>query len=86
LTLEDLSRAGTVFQIGLPPRRIDVLTSVSGLTFAAAWRTRVKTRFGRLVVSVLGRSALIRNKKAAGRPRDLLDVKVLARSRRRRRR
>lgn len=83
LTEDDLAAPGTVFQIGIAPRRIDVLTSISGVSFGQAWRSRTRARFGNLTVPVLGRAALIRNKLAAARPRDLLDVEELRRGPRR---
>src|SRR5690242_1218157 len=48
LTVADLTRDGTVFQLGLPPRRIDLLTSIDGVTFEEAWPDRVTSRFGDL--------------------------------------
>ena len=77
LTLADLVRPDLVFQIGLPPARIDVLTGISGVTFAEAWPRRVMVTVAGRTVAVLGREDLIRNKKAAGRPRDLADVAEL---------
>ncbi|MFO0601194.1 MAG: hypothetical protein U0228_38145 [Myxococcaceae bacterium] len=65
--------------MGLPPLRIDVLTAISGVEFASAWVDRVTVRVRDIDVPVLGRAALITNKKAAGRPKDLLDVGLLER-------
>lgn len=81
LTVADLTREGTVFQLGLPPRRIDLLTSIDGVTFEDAWPERVTSRFGDLEVTVIGREALVRNKRAAGRLKDLVDLRILARVR-----
>jgi len=78
LTLADLARPGTVFQMGVPPRRIDVLTSIDGVEFKEAWPNRLRARLGDHEVDVLGRDDLIRNKRAAGRPKDLVDVAALA--------
>jgi hypothetical protein len=77
LTVADLTAPEVVFQIGVAPARIDVLTSVSGLTFDEAWADRVTIRLGGLDVPVIGREALLRNKRAAGRPRDLADIAEL---------
>ncbi len=77
LSLRDLVSRGTVFQLGLPPRRIDILTSIDGVTFERAWQARVSSRLGDVDVPVLGREELIRNKRAAGRPKDLVDLRVL---------
>jgi hypothetical protein len=70
----DFSRAGIVYQIGLPPGRIDLLTELTGVTFAEAWPDRQRGRFGDIDVDFIGRAAFIRNKKATGRPRDLGDI------------
>ena len=77
LIVDDFSRPGIVFQMGLPPVRIDVLTELSGLTFEEAWPGRIAASFGPLTVDVLGREAFIKNKRATGRPRDLGDVEAL---------
>ena len=74
---DDFSRPGIVFQMGLPPLRIDVLTELSGLTFAEAWPSRIGAEFGPLTVHVIGRDAFIKNKRATGRARDLADVEAL---------
>lgn len=73
----DLEVPDVVVQIGLPPRRIDVLTGVTGLTFAEAWPTRVVHRVGTLDVPFIGREALVRNKRASGRLKDLGDLEAL---------
>ncbi len=74
---EDLETAGMVVQIGLPPRRIDILTQVSGLDFDDAWRNRTVHSVGSLDVPFLGRDDIIRNKRAARRPKDLSDIAEL---------
>ena len=63
--------------LGQPPLRIDVMTSISGVTFAEAWRTRMAGKMGPHRVFFLGREALIRNKRASGRTKDLLDIALL---------
>jgi hypothetical protein len=77
VTADDFSRPGIVFQMGLPPIRIDVLTELSGLTFAEAWPGRIHAAFGPLTVDVIGRDAFIKNKRATGRARDLGDIETL---------
>jgi len=77
LTIEDLSKTGTVFQIGLPPLRIDIITHVDGVNFPDAWRDRLQTSFGGAPASVISRHHLIANKKAAARLQDLADVERL---------
>jgi predicted nucleotidyltransferase len=74
----DFSRPGTIYQIGLPPRRIDVLTEVSGLGFDEVWASRVAALVDGRTVHIIGRDAFVRNKTAAGRPKDMADVARLA--------
>lgn len=77
LTETDLTTPGVVFQIGIPPVRIDVLTEIDGVEFAEAWSARVLTKFADQSVPVLSREHLIKNKRAAGRTQDLADVEKL---------
>jgi hypothetical protein len=73
-----------VFQIGLPPLRIDVLTAIDGVAFAPAWRGRVAADFDGIRAPVIGRRELLRNKRSTGRLKDRADVERLAQHRRRR--
>lgn len=73
----DLATPGVVFQIGIAPVRIDILTSVSGVSFGEAWPARVAAEFAGVDVPVIGRAHLIANKRALGRPRDVVDVQEL---------
>ena len=83
LTAQDLSAPGNGLQIGVEPGRIDILTKVSGVTFDEAWPTRIEAAFSADVrCAVIGLDALLKNKRAAGRPQDLADVDALERLRR----
>lgn len=73
----DLATPGIVFQIGVAPVRIDILTSISGVSFEEAWPARVPSRYGDQAIAVLSREHLIQNKLAAGRLQDLADVERL---------
>ena len=77
VTEADLDHAGMVVRLGQPPVGIDILTSISGVGFAAAWKNRARSVLGGIRVNVLGRSDYVKNKKAAGRTKDLLDVALL---------
>jgi len=77
ISQDDLAVQGTVIQIGLPPRRIDLLTRLSGLEFDKAWPNRVSVPLDQFEIPFLGRDDLIRNKRAAGRPKDLADLDAL---------
>ncbi len=70
----DLTSPGLVFQIGVAPSRIDILTSIDGVQFAEAWKARLELGIEGIRVHVIGRSHLIANKKTVGRPQDLVDV------------
>jgi hypothetical protein len=77
LSETDLVSAGTIFQIGVPPIRIDIITTIDGVTFDEAWPSRIEGSFGDQTVPVLSWADLIRNKRASARPQDLLDVRWL---------
>ena len=77
VTEDDLSRKETIFQIGLPPLRIDIITAIDGVEFAEAWPARFETLFGGVPAFVISREHLIRNKKTAARLQDLADVQQL---------
>lgn len=77
LTEADLANPGTVFQMGLPPLRIDVITAIDGVSFDEAWPARLMTRFADEPTAVLSREHLIRNRRAAGRIQDLADIEWL---------
>jgi len=70
----DFEKPDLVYQIGLPPRRIDVLTSISGVTFDEAWSSREPATVEGRTVHFIGREMYLRNKLAAGRPKDLADA------------
>jgi hypothetical protein len=70
----DFSRPGVTYQIGVAPGRIDILTELTGITFADAWPARMRRPFGDVDVDFIGRDAFIRNKRATGRAKDLGDI------------
>ena len=75
----DLIAPGRVLQLGHPPNRIDVLTSITGVDFDTAWTARVQGHLDDQPVTLLSREHLLQNKRASGRPKDLADVaKLLA--------
>ncbi|HEY3818136.1 MAG TPA: nucleotidyl transferase AbiEii/AbiGii toxin family protein [Polyangiaceae bacterium] len=84
LTVEDLAVEGTIFQIGVPPNRIDILTSIDGVTFDIAYPRSVPTTYADVPIRVLGFEDLIANKRTVGRKQDELDVENLERRAKRR--
>jgi len=79
LTVEDLSVPGTVFQMGRPPNRIDIITSIRAVEFDEAWPNRLEAKMGGGWYPVIGKSDLIRNKRAVGRDYDIADANKLSR-------
>ncbi len=77
LTEADLVTPGIVFQIGVQPCRVDILTRISGVEFEEAWPSRIEVDVDGNRFGVIGLEHLIRNKRATGRPKDLLDVDLL---------
>ena len=79
LRIEDLSTPEIVFQVGIAPARIDILTSLTDLKFDEAWSHRQMIEVEGRALPFLSRDDLIRNKAAVGRPRDLADIDDLER-------
>ncbi len=77
LTQDDLAHPGIIFQIGVAPIRIDIITAIDGVGFDEAWDARVQVQLGDIQVHVLSRHHLIQNKRASGRLQDLADVERL---------
>ena len=77
LTAADLAQAGVVFQIGLPPLRIDILTAITGVEFTGAWSRRLAVDFDGIRVPVIGRADFLTNKRATGRLKDRADAERL---------
>lgn len=73
----DFEAPENVYQVGLPPRRIDLMTSLSGVEFEEAWSSRVEIEIDGNQIPFLGLEALRQNKQATGRDRDLLDLRLL---------
>ncbi len=71
------AKANKIFMLGQKPQRIDILTGIDGVTFAKAWAGRIEVEFESSPLYVIGLDALIANKRASGRPKDLLDLELL---------
>lgn len=80
---KDFETPGIVFQVGVAPNRIDLLTFLSGLNFDQAWPNRLEAEVFGVAVPVIGRSELITNKQATGRPKDQIDADDLQKHRHR---
>jgi hypothetical protein len=84
--VRELAEPDRVWMLGRKPRRIDILTSITGVSFDEAWAKHIVVSVGRVSIPVIGRGALLANKAASGRTKDLLDVELLRKRRRSRRR
>lgn len=77
LSIEDFVRPERVVQLGRPPNRIDLLTSISGVEFEEVWADRQSAHLDGVPVSFLGLKCLLLNKRASGRPKDMADLAKL---------
>jgi len=77
LKKEDFLTPGRIVQLGYPPMRIDIVTSLSGVDFARAWDGRTNGKYGDCPVFFISRDDLMANKAAAGRPQDIADLELL---------
>lgn len=73
----DFTRPDTVAQFGLPPYRIDLMTSISGVEFDDAWSARIHGVIEGVEVPVIGQTSFIANKRASGRRKDAADLESL---------
>lgn len=77
LKAEDFQLPGHVVQLGVPPVRVDLVTSLTGVTWEEASAGRVPGKYGEVEVHYLGRDQYIQNKRAIGRRKDLADLEAL---------
>ena len=77
LTIDDFKDQNKVIQLGLPPVRIDIITSLSSVTWEEADASKVPGLYGDVSVSFIGRTQFISNKRAIGRKKDLADIEAL---------
>ncbi|HKT09248.1 MAG TPA: hypothetical protein VJR24_15215 [Gemmatimonadaceae bacterium] len=77
ISAADFSKPDVVAQLGVPPCRIDILTSISGVDFDAAWGDQTMGEIAGLLVPILGRRTFVINKRAAGRTKDAADLEAL---------
>jgi hypothetical protein len=83
LGADDLQTEGKVVQLGLPPNRIDLITSISGVSFDEVWSARESGDLAGVPTAFIGRDALLRNKESTGRAKDLGDAEELRKRARR---
>ncbi|MHC4872151.1 MAG: hypothetical protein ACYTFY_09930 [Planctomycetota bacterium] len=75
ITEEDFSKDDVIFQIGLTPRRIDIITSIESVTFPEAWEDAISIQIEG--IPVISKEKMIKNKQSTGRDKDLIDAKTL---------
>ena len=74
---QSFTEAGVIYQIGVAPRRIDIITDIDGIDFQSAWENKIEIKIGDILVPVISKTDLIKNKKASARDKDKLDIKIL---------
>lgn len=77
ITVDDFSTRGTIYQMGVDPDRIDIITEPAGAEFEDAWPRRITSVVDGVPYPVIGRDDLIATKRAAGRREDLVDIERL---------
>jgi hypothetical protein len=77
LKAADFSEPDSIIQLGVAPNRIDILTSVTGVPFEEAWSDRIQAELDGIHANLIGRKALIRNKRLTGRTKDKADLEAL---------
>jgi hypothetical protein len=73
----DFTQEGYFYQMGIPPFRLDIMMSIPGVTFEAAWANREEAQVEGLVIPFISKADLIKTKEASGRDQDLIDAKKL---------
>jgi hypothetical protein len=74
---EDLKTPNKVVQLGFPPVRIDIITSISGVSWDDAFENREEGEYGDIPVYYIGKKHYVINKRASGRKKDLADLEAL---------
>lgn len=77
LSIQDFESKDLIYQIGVPPSRVDIITGISGVTFEEAWEGHIEHEVEGQVIPVLGLQELLENKRASGRTKDLADAETL---------
>jgi hypothetical protein len=76
-TAEDFAEEDSIVQLGVPPVRIDLITSVTGVTWEEIYEGKEAGKFGGIAVFYIGKKEFVQNKRATGRPKDLGDISVI---------
>jgi hypothetical protein len=79
MKLEDFQEQEIIFRMGLPPNQIDIITSISGVSFEEAWPNRIERHVEGVRIWLIGMEDQLRNKRAADRPKDKVDADWLER-------
>ena len=77
ISIKDFTNKKLIYQIGLPPVRVDIIMGLGGLDFNFAWRGRIKSKYGGVPINILGLKELIKAKRRLARKQDILDVERL---------
>lgn len=77
LTPADLEGGRKVIEMGVPPVQLHVMSAIDGVTWDEVWNNRMEGALGRHVVAFIGQETFVKNKRAAGRPKDIADIEAL---------
>lgn len=77
LSAGDFAAPDRVVQLGVPPLRVDLVTSLTGVSWEQVWQSHTEVSLGGTTVPVIARAVFLRNKRAIGRPKDLADAEMI---------
>ena len=77
IEIEDFMNEELIYQVGVAPIRVDILMGLNGIKFYLAWKSRKKSKYGKIPINILGMKELINSKKRSNRLQDRLDLKHL---------
>ncbi|MCH8010834.1 MAG: nucleotidyltransferase [Candidatus Marinimicrobia bacterium] len=80
INTNDFEKSGVIFQIGIAPRRIDIINDIDGVSFDSAFEDKIIVEIDGLKIPIISKEKMIKNKESTGRDQDTLDAKMLKNS------
>ncbi len=77
LKTEDFNSQNKVVQLGVPPVRVDLLTSITGISWEKAFSGKIRGKYGGIPADYIGRDEFVLNKRSTGRKKDIVDIEAL---------
>ena len=80
INTNDFEKSGVIFQIGIAPRRIDIINEIDSVSFDSAFEDKIIVEIDGLKIPIISKEKMIKNKESTGRDQDILDAKMLKNS------